>query len=83
MLADTNIDLDNDGIADVNITGDDPTIPIYNIDYKGNRKPTFNIIDENGNIKNPINVKDETGKCIRNCTDEKGNVKYIWRKNYI
>ena len=76
MLADTNIDLDDDGIPDVNITGDDPTIPIHNIDYKGNRKPTFNIIDENGNIKNPINVKDETGKCIRNCTDEKGNVRY-------
>ena len=43
---DKDINLDNDGIPDVNITGDDSSIPIHNIDYKGNRKPTFNIIDE-------------------------------------
>ena len=67
MLPDTNIDINGDSKADINITEKNYTQPKYNIDYKGNRTPVFNVFDENGNINNRINQLDNNGKCQKNC----------------
>lgn len=66
-LPDTNIDLNDDGTADVNITDGDYQIPKYNIDYKGNRKPTFNIINADGTISNEVNNATHSFACKSNC----------------
>lgn len=65
-IADINLDLNNDGIADVNITDGNSLMPIYNIDYKGNRKATFNI-NENGTIKNQVMPIQKNAVCENNC----------------
>ena len=65
-LPDTNIDTDNDGDADVNITDDDYTQPKYNLDYKNNRIPTFNII-KNDEIVNPVIYVKNDNNCTKNC----------------
>ena len=95
MIPDTNIDTNFDNIADVNITGDDYTKPIYNIDYKGNRIPTFNILVD-GQIINPVVDVSSGAICERNCDiDGDGHPEYnllvngillnelISEKNYI
>ena len=75
-----NIDIDGDGIADINIdngTGKclvncstDNKKPITNIDYKKNNKPTFNIdTNEDGNPDSNLINQDTNGdgKCNLNC----------------
>ena len=71
-----NIDLNGDGIADLNIVGlcdincdtNDDGKPDKNIDYRGNRKPTFNVLVENKDtLFNEMNQMDENGKCKLNC----------------
>lgn len=66
-IPDTNIDTNGDGIADVNITGDDINKPLYNIDYKGNRVPTFNIKDDSGNVTNSVGDGSNGKACDLNC----------------
>ena len=65
-LPDYNIDIDGDGNADVNIK-DEKDDKLYNVDYKGNREPIFNIINHDGTITNPVvNIKDNPN-CTANC----------------
>ena len=65
---DLNCDLNHDTIPDVNITDAlDNTIPLYNIDYKGNRKPEFNIKNEDGSITNAVNRVTPGAVCESNC----------------
>ncbi len=73
-IPDINLDLNDDGICEVNCTKNKLSKkPVANIDYRGNRKPTFNVVGENGNITNKINQLDENGKCLLNCdTDDDG-----------
>ena len=67
-IADLNIDLDDDGICDINCDTDKDDLPDRNIDYRGNRKPIFNILLEDGSIFNPINQDtDGDGVCDINC----------------
>ncbi len=67
-IPDLNIDLNDDGICEVNCDTDkDGKKPNQNIDYRGNRKPTFNVLLEDGTISNKMNQKDENGKCYLNC----------------
>lgn len=65
-IPDINIDIDNDGIADINITDNNSDVPKYNVDYKGNRKPTFNI-NKNGIITNTITDIKDNPNCEKNC----------------
>ena len=68
-IADLNIDLDDDGICDVNCDTSKPldNKPDRNIDYRGNRKPTFNVILKDETIFNKMNQLDENGVCKLNC----------------
>lgn len=67
-IPDLNLDLNDDGICEVNCdTNKDGRIPDQNIDYRGNRKPTFNVLLEDGTISNKMNQKGENGKCFLNC----------------
>jgi len=65
-IPDLNIDTDGDGIADINITDGEDNKPKYNIDYKGNRKPIFNVKD-NGEILNLVTDINDNPNCERNC----------------
>ncbi len=66
-IPETNIDTNNDGKPDVNLTeGDDFIKPVYNIDYKNNLIPTFNVL-ENGQVRNPVNDASEGKTCKVNC----------------
>ena len=66
MMPETNIDINGDNKPDINITGNDRRKPLYNIDYKGNKVPTFNVREDSG-MKNPvISVKDNP-MCKTNC----------------
>ena len=59
-LPDLNIDLDGDGIPDLNIDSDGDEIPNINIDSNGDGKPDYNI-DVSGNgypEKNLIDLKE-------------------------
>lgn len=64
-IPDVNIDVDGDGIADINIL-DQNGIPKYNIDYKNNRKPIFNVLDGE-KILNPVIYIGDNPKCDTNC----------------
>ena len=65
---DLNLDLDGDGVCDVNCDTNGDGIPDEKIDYAGNKKPTFNVPDENGNLTNRTNQdKNGDGKCDLNC----------------
>ena len=67
-VPDLNLDLNDDGICEVNCTKNKMgKKPESNIDYRGNRKPTFNVILEDGTISNKMNQTDENGKCLLNC----------------
>lgn len=67
-VPDLNLDLNDDGICEVNCTTKkNSKIPELNIDYRGNRKPTFNVKLEDGTISNKMNQTDENGKCFLNC----------------
>ena len=68
-IPDINIDVDGDGKADVNILIDKT---LYNVDYKNNRIPTFNI--KNGEeVINPIIDASSHNNCEKNCdTDGDG-----------
>ena len=75
-----NIDIDDDGIPDLNLDFDtkeckvncskDNKKPNTNIDYGGNKKPTFNV-DTTGDGKADTNLinqdRDGDGKCDLNC----------------
>lgn len=67
-IADLNIDLDDDGLCDINCDTNDDGKTDKNIDYRGNRKPTFNVLVENKDtLFNEMNQMDEKGKCKLNC----------------
>lgn len=67
-VADLNIDIDDDGICDINCDTDKDGLPDRNIDYRGNRKPIFNILLEDGTIFNKVNQDiNGDGKCDINC----------------
>lgn len=64
-IADANIDINDDGIADINIT-DNKGNAKYNVDYKNNRIPVFNI-KEGNNVKNPVTNVADNASCEKNC----------------
>ncbi len=65
-IPDYNIDTNGDGKADVNIKNpDDGTL--NNVDYKGNREPVFNIINDDGTITNPVTDVKNNPNCTVNC----------------
>ncbi len=67
-IPDTNIDTNNDGIPDINITDSlNNNKPRYNVDYKGNRKPEFNIQNPDGSIFNPVKEVTPGVYCDLNC----------------
>ena len=62
------VDLDGDGKCDINCDTNGDKIPEEKIDYAGNKKPTFNVPDENGNLTNKTNQDTNgDGKCDLNC----------------
>ena len=65
-IPDLNINTDGDGIADVNIY-DYENDKLYNVDYKGNRKPMFNIKNNDGTITNPVIDARYNPSCSVNC----------------
>ncbi len=67
-IPDTNIDTNGDGNADVNITDEyDSSKPLYNVDYKGNRRAEFNVRNEDGSISNPVTKVTPGAECTENC----------------
>lgn len=71
-IADLNIDLDDDGLCDINCDTNDDGTPDENIDYRGNIKPTFNVLVKNQEkLFNEMNQMDENGKCKLNCDTNK------------
>lgn len=67
-IADLNIDLNDDGICDVNCDTDKDDKPDQNIDYHGNRKAIFNILQDDGSLFNKVNQDiDGDGVCDINC----------------
>ncbi|MBQ6841395.1 MAG: hypothetical protein IJO63_04710 [Bacilli bacterium] len=65
-IADVNIDIDGDGKADINIADENSLVPKYNIDYKGNREATFNVLNGDEVQNQVISVK-EQHNCTQNC----------------
>ena len=75
-LPDYNINIDGDWEADINIKLDDDN-KIYNVDYKGNQKPTFNILNDDGSITNPVTSVKDNPNCKLNCDiDNDGHPDY-------
>ena len=69
-IPDLNIDLNNDGVCDVNCDTDGDGNPDVNLDYNGNRKAIFNL-DTNGDGKPDKNLMNQDtngdGICDLNC----------------
>ncbi len=68
-IADINIDLNNDRTPDINIDTNGDSIPDLDIDYKGNREPIFNL-DKDGDGEpdfNIVNDGTDPEKCTVNC----------------